>query len=69
MAGYVIGSAAHCNKLLEIILKNCDELNARSEENSKNTDQILDAVATLYRDFASRWAAMNENRKTGIETE
>lgn len=69
MAGYVIGSAAHCNKLLEIILNNCNELNERSEENSKNTDKILEAVGMMYRDFASRLVAMNENmKKTGEET-
>lgn len=68
MAGYVRGSAAHCNKLLEIILNNCNELNERSEENHKNTDAILEAVGLMYRDFASRWAAMNENRKTGDQT-
>lgn len=64
MAGYVRGSAAHLDKLLTIVLDNCNELNKRSEENSQNTDRILEAVAMMYRDFASRWAAMNANKKT-----
>lgn len=55
------GSKEHLKTILETIGDSLKNLNERSEENARDVVVIKNAVYDMYAEYASRWAAMNEN--------
>lgn len=67
MAGYVRGSKAHLNKLVERITESCNNIKQRSPENEADVRRIMDDLTCIYLDYAQRWAIRNDNDNKDID--
>lgn len=67
MTGYVRGSRAHLNQLVERITESCNNIKNRSTENEADVQRIIEDLTCIYLDYASRWATMSEQKIKEID--